>query len=123
MHRTPHTVSDVMTHTVVAVGPHTGFKEIVGTMERWHVSALPVLAGDGRVVGVVSERDLLPKEAGAATAEELMSAPALTVREDATLAQVARTLALMSLKRLPVVDRSGRLQGIVSRCDLRRRHR
>ncbi|MFF3754646.1 CBS domain-containing protein [Streptomyces sp. NPDC002018] len=139
MHHTPHIVGDVMTRTVVAVGPKAGFKEIVGTMERWNVSALPVLEGDGRVVGVVSEADLLPKEefrdadpsrgeqmrrlddlrkAGGATAGDLMSAPALTVGKEATLAQAARTMARGSLKRLPVVDSSGRLQGIVSRCDL-----
>lgn len=139
MHRTPRIVSDVMTRTVVAVGPQAGFKEIVGAMERWKVSAMPVLTGDGRVAGVVSEADLLPKEefrdadpsrmeqmrrlgdlrkAGAATADELMSAPAVTVREDATLAQAARTMARGRLKRLPVVDTSGMLRGIVSRCDL-----
>ncbi|WP_046499619.1 CBS domain-containing protein [Streptomyces odonnellii] len=139
MHRAPRIVSDVMTHTVVAVGPRAGFKEIVGAMERWKVSAVPVLTGDGRVAGVISEADLLPKEefrdadpsrmeqmrrlgdlrkAGAATADELMSAPAVTVREDATLAQAARTMARGRLKRLPVVDASGMLRGIVSRCDL-----
>ncbi|MFB7272493.1 CBS domain-containing protein [Streptomyces sp. NPDC056244] len=139
MHHTPHTVSDVMTHAVVSVSPEAGFKEIVDTMERWNISALPVLANDGRVIGVVSEADLLPKEefrdadpgraeqmrrlddlrkAGAVTAAEVMTAPAVTVREDATLAQAARTMAQKTLKRLPVVDSSGRLDGIVSRCDL-----
>lgn len=51
-----------MTQTVVALGRDARFKEIVRTMEQWKVSALPVLAGDGRVIGVVSEADLLPKE-------------------------------------------------------------
>lgn len=100
MPETPHIVSDVMTLTVVAVGRDTPFKEIVRTMEKWKVSALPVLEGEGRVIGVVSEADLLTKEefrdsdpnrneqlrrmsdlakAGAVTAEELMSIPAVTV--------------------------------------------
>ncbi|MER6046547.1 CBS domain-containing protein [Streptomyces sp. NPDC001793] len=139
MAQSPHTVSDVMTQTVVAVGQEARFKEIVETMEQWKVSALPVLAGEGRVVGVVSEADLLPKEefrradqdqmvqrgrldamrkAGALTAGELMSAPALTVHADETLAQAARTMARKSVKRLPVVDAQGMLQGIVSRADL-----
>ncbi|MEE1803521.1 MULTISPECIES: CBS domain-containing protein [unclassified Streptomyces] len=139
MYHAPHHVSDVMTRPVVAVGPDAGFKEMVETMGRWKVSALPVLVGDGRVAGVVSEADLLPKEefrdadpsraeqmrrladlrkAGAVTAEELMSAPATTVDEDATLAQAARTMALRRLKRLPVVDSAGMLRGIVSRSDL-----
>jgi predicted transcriptional regulator len=59
---TPHIVSDVMTVTVVSVGRDAPFKEIVETMEQWKVSALPVLEGEGRVIGVVSEADLLPKE-------------------------------------------------------------
>src|SRR5436190_10270717 len=103
-----------MTRTVVAVGRDAPFKEIVRTMEQWKVSALPVLEGEGRVVGVVSEADLLPKEefrdsdpdrytqlqrlsdlakAGAVTAGELMSSPAVTVHADSTLAQAARIMA------------------------------
>ncbi|WP_128381366.1 CBS domain-containing protein [Streptomyces cavernae] len=139
MHGTPHIVSDVMTHTVAAVGRGAAFKEIVRTMQERKVSALPVIEGAGRVVGVVSEADLLLKEefrdsdpdratqlrrlpdlakAGAMTAEELMTSPALTTRPDATLAQAARTMAHAKVKRLPVVDASGLLQGIVSRADL-----
>jgi CBS-domain-containing membrane protein len=128
-----------MTLTVVAVGRDAPFKEIVQTMEQWKVSAMPVLEGEGRVIGVVSEADLLPKEelrdsepslyeqrqrlsdlakAGAVTAEELMSTPAITVHPDATLAQAARLMAVRHVKRLPVVDNEGMLQGIVSRADL-----
>ncbi|MFE3770759.1 MULTISPECIES: CBS domain-containing protein [unclassified Streptomyces] len=139
MAHTPHTVSDVMTQTVVAVGQEARFKEIIETMEQWKVSALPVLAGEGRVIGVVSEADLLPKEefrnadpdrmeqdqrlddlrkAGGLTAGELMSTPALTAHAGDTIAQAARTMARKSVKRLPVVDSQGLLQGIVSRADL-----
>ncbi|MET7440577.1 MULTISPECIES: CBS domain-containing protein [unclassified Streptomyces] len=139
MHGSPHIVSDVMTHTVAAVGRGAEFKEIVRMMRDWQVSALPVLEGENRVVGVVSEADLLPKEefrdsdpdrdtqlhrlsdlakAGALTAGELMTSPALTVRADATLAQAARTMARARVKRLPVVDGLGTLEGVVSRSDL-----
>ncbi|MEV7326017.1 CBS domain-containing protein [Streptomyces sp. NPDC093970] len=139
MHGTPHIVSDVMTHTVVAVGRGATFKEIVRLMQDWRVSALPVVEGENRVVGVVSEADLLPKEefrdsdpdrytqlrrltdlkkAGAVTAEELMTSPALTVHPDTTLAQAARTMARAKVKRLPVVDAVGMLEGVVSRADL-----
>ncbi|MEU0647687.1 CBS domain-containing protein [Streptomyces umbrinus] len=139
MPETPHIVSDVMTLTVVAVGRDAPFKEIVETMGQWRVSAMPVLEGEGRVIGVVSEADLLPKEefrdsdpslyeqrrrlsdvakAGAVTAAELMSTPAITVHPDVTLAQAARIMAVRHVKRLPVVDDLGMLQGIVSRADL-----
>ncbi|AWK12817.1 hypothetical protein DDQ41_09340 [Streptomyces spongiicola] len=126
-----------MTHTALAVGRHTAYKEIVEVMDQWKVSALPVVEGDGRVVGVVSEADLLPKEeyrldtptlgegarpdqwkAGAVTAGELMSSPAVTVHPGATIAEAARIMARRRVKRLPVVDRVGVLEGVVSRSDL-----
>ncbi|GGJ06772.1 CBS domain-containing protein [Streptomyces brasiliensis] len=140
MHGTPHIVSDVMTHTVASVGPGAGFKEIVRLMRDWRVSALPVVEGEGRVVGVVSEADLLPKQefredapadghtvpprpaargkADAVTAGRLMTSPALTIHAGAPLAEAARVMARAKVKRLPVVDDVGVLEGIVSRGDL-----
>ncbi|MFF5497387.1 CBS domain-containing protein [Streptomyces aquilus] len=135
----PHTVSDVMTRDVACVERGAAFKDIVRTMQDRKVSALPVVDGHGRIVGVVSEADLLPKEefrdsdpdrytqlrrladlakAGSVTAGELMTSPALTVTPDVTLAQAARTMARARVKRLPVVDAEGRPTGIVSRADL-----
>ncbi|MFJ4687227.1 CBS domain-containing protein [Streptomyces sp. NPDC088789] len=138
-HSSPRRVRDVMTHATVAVGRKALFKDIVERLEQWQLSALPVLEGDGRVIGVVSEADLLPKEefrdddpdrltqarrltdlakAGAVRAEELMSTPAITVPGDATLAEAARIMALGHVKRLPVVTAEGFLEGVVSRGDL-----
>ncbi|WP_037878218.1 CBS domain-containing protein [Streptomyces sp. NRRL F-5727] len=130
-----YTVSEVMTHTAVAIGRDASYKEIVALMDQWAVSALPVLEGEGRVVGVVSEADLLPKEAyrgedpdperfadaakaGAVRAGDLMSAPAVTVHADASLAEAARIMARRGVKRLPVVNDVGLLEGVVSRSDL-----
>lgn len=138
-HRSPHTVADVMTTVVVAVGLDAQFKEIVATMGQWRVTALPVLEGEGRVVGVVSEADLLAKEelrdteptmidqkrrlaeyakAGAVSARDLMTSPAVTVHPDALLPEAARLMVRHQVKRLPVVDGTGVLKGIVSRADL-----
>ncbi|MDX3386430.1 CBS domain-containing protein [Streptomyces niveiscabiei] len=135
----PYTVRDVMTRTVVAVGRETLFKDVVTLMERWQVDAVPVLEGDGRVIGVVSEADLLPKEefrdrvpdravqrerltdlakAGALTAGESMSAPAVTVHADTTVPEAARIMARRRVKRLYVIDAEGYLEGVVSRADL-----
>ncbi|MGW7520113.1 CBS domain-containing protein [Streptomyces sp. NPDC054796] len=139
VNQSPHTVSDVMTQTVIAVGRNAAFKDIVKTLEQWQVSAIPVLEGEGRVVGVVSEADLLPKEeyrdqapgqgagparlstlakAGAMTAGELMTAPAVTVHADASLPEAARIMAHRRVKRLPVVNTQGLLEGVISRGDL-----
>lgn len=134
-----YTVADVMTPQVVAVAPGAPFKEIVTAMERWKVAALPVVEGEAHVVGIVSEADLLPREefldhrpgmieqqrrpgdtakTGSACAQDLMTAPAVTVRPDAPLPHAARLMAAHQVKRLPVVDASGVLRGIVSRADL-----
>ncbi|MFD8208871.1 CBS domain-containing protein [Streptomyces sp. NPDC059695] len=135
----PFTVADVMTRKVVAVLPGADFKEIVAAMDRWKVTAVPVVEGGGRVVGVVSEADLLLKEefhdhrlglveqmrhldatakAGSRRAGDLMTSPAVTVAPEASLPRAARLMAAHHVKRLPVVDASGAIQGIVSRADL-----
>jgi len=134
-------VRDVMTREVVTVDEETPFKEITQLLADCHISALPVLDSDGRVVGVVSEADLLLKEelpegpvggrlfqgrrhrmerakAAGATAVELMTSPPITVGPDASLPEAARLLHRHRIKRLPVVDPAGPLLGIVSRADL-----
>ncbi|MFH9826359.1 CBS domain-containing protein [Streptomyces bobili] len=136
-----YVVSDVMTRTVVALAAGATFKDIVRTIETQRISALPVLDPRNRVIGVVSEGDLLRKEefrnsasdrgprarppaglgkAQAVTASDLMTSPAVTVRPEATLAHAARAMARRGVKRLPVVDGDGVLKGIVSRSDLLR---
>ncbi|MFC8275281.1 CBS domain-containing protein [Streptomyces sp. NPDC057271] len=121
----PRTVDDVMTHAVVSARLDAPVKEIVRSMRRWGVSAVPVLSAEGRVVGVVSEADVLgkvPREdqdsAGSMTAGGLMSAPPVTVPRGATIAGAARLMGRGGLKRLPVVDEEGRPVGVVSRGDL-----
>ncbi|HZU16343.1 MAG TPA: CBS domain-containing protein [Candidatus Dormibacteraeota bacterium] len=129
-------VSDVMTSPVVTVGPETGFKEIVVRLRQHGISAVPVAEPTGRVVGVVSEADLLLKEeragteprrrffrrgegkAAGTTAAELMTAPAVTVEPQAPIWEAARLMHHHGVKRLPVVNEAGQLVGIVSRCDL-----
>ncbi|MEV6731086.1 MULTISPECIES: CBS domain-containing protein [unclassified Streptomyces] len=117
------TVNDVMTHAVISVDRGAPIKEIVEAMRQWRISALPVLSDEGRVVGVVSEADLLLKAQGAdesraVTAGQLMTFPAVTVTEETGIAGAARLMAHRHLKRLPVVDSDGRLVGVVSRGDL-----
>ncbi len=132
------TVGDVMTRTVVVAAPETRVKEIARILHEYRVSALPVVESD-RVLGVVSEDDLLLKEdpgfvsdglfsgrrrkaerakAGGLVAAEVMSAPAVTIGPLATHRQAARLMHRERVKRLPVVDERGRILGIISRSDL-----
>jgi CBS domain-containing protein len=133
------TVRDVMTTKVVALRQDAGYKEIVTALRRYRVSAFPVLDSANRVIGVVSEADLLLKEArpgqptGAAlpagqlpdifravgvTARELMTAPAITIGPDAPLTEAVGLMRERRVKRLPVAGPSGRLVGIMSRADV-----
>jgi CBS-domain-containing membrane protein len=134
------TVSDVMTRTVVVVNDSAPFKDVVRRMQEFRVSALPVVDDDGRLVGIVSEADLILKEdpelddvahlfesrrhrsdrqkAAGQVVRELMTAPVVSVDPDATLGEAARLMRRKSVKRLPVVDGAGRILGILSRADL-----
>src|SRR6266508_3881893 len=126
-------VEDVMTRSVAYATKDTPYKELIRLLAERRVSALPV----------VSEADLLLKQehpadafqrfflerkrdrlqrakAHGATAAELMTRPAITVGPEVPIAQAARLLRKHLVRRLPVVDRLGRLVGIVSRSDLLR---
>jgi CBS domain-containing protein len=131
------TVKDVMTTEVVAVRSETTFKEMAAALRRYRVSALPVVDDAGRMLGVVSEADLLAKEALAdpgpvaelvhrkdlrkaegLTADDLMTREAVTASPDDPIEQAARMMHFMRVKRLPVVDCGGQLVGFVSRADV-----
>jgi len=113
-------VKNVMTPEVVAVALRSTHRETVAALLEAKVSGAPVVDDTGRVVGVVTEADLLhPSDAMAA---DLMSAPPIMVRPDVSVAAAARIMEGRRVKRLPVVDDHGRLLGIVSRRDLLRMH-
>jgi len=131
------TVKDVMTTQVVAVRRETTFKEMAALLRRYRVSALPVVDDAGRVLGVVSEADLLAKEAlsdpgpvaelvhrkdlrkaEGLTAGDLMTSPPVTATPDDPVEQAVRIMHFMRVKRLPVVNSDGQLVGIISRADV-----
>jgi CBS domain-containing protein len=134
----PASVADIMTKRVISATESLPFADIAACMLEHQVSALPVVDAGNHVVGVVSEADLLVKEAAVAdpgvwdswlrgqrktmaTAEvaaELMSSPAVTVSPDTPVAEAARLMYARRVKRLPVVTADGRLVGIVSRIDV-----
>lgn len=135
-------VRDVMTTEVIWVEEDAPFAAMAAALRQYRISAFPVLNVNGQVIGVVSESDLLAKEALAGgdagmpgmiagvlrhrelakargiTARDLMTAPAVTVPPAATIEHAARLMYLHRVKRLPVTDADCRLIGIVSRADL-----
>ncbi len=133
-------VREVMTSDVACAHEDTPFKEVTQILAGRGISALPVLDGQGRVSGVVSEVDLLHKEqykedgkrqprlrhpasrakAAGVTAGDVMTSPAITIGPDATVVEAARSLVAHRIKRMPVVDADGKLVGICSQRDLLR---
>ncbi|MCG3042794.1 CBS domain-containing protein [Streptomyces sp. S1A] len=131
-------VGAVMTVDVVKAHPTTPFKQIAHLLARHGISGLPVVDGDDKVLGVVSETDLLAHQARQGSdgapprgrpgrrraagrplaAGELMTAPAVTVHALDSVARAARTMVAHGVQRLPVLDEEERLVGIVTRRDL-----
>jgi CBS domain-containing protein len=126
-------VGDVMTSPVVSTGATATYRQLARLLTAHRISGVPVVDGLGRVIGVVSEADLLGRldrgrrgrRSGRAgkrglSAGELMSAPPVTAMPSTPLAVAARRMRAADVKRLPVVDDLGMLVGIVSRTDLLR---
>ncbi len=135
-------VKDVMTAEVMTVQPGTSLKEVARLLVESRISGLPVVDADGRVLGVISEADVLMKEAGAGrsrggplawlldpldvverlkldarVAGEAMTSPPVTIESTRPVAVAAELMIEQGINRLPVLDQ-GKLVGIVTRADL-----
>lgn len=138
--------TDIMTTSVVTVAPDTSVFDIARLLLTHRISAVPVVDADARLVGIVSEGDLMrrpetatqeprswwlsllggPEDAAreyvkthGRRAADVMTRPVITVAEDTAVVAIARVLEERRIKRVPVV-RDGRVVGIVSRADLLR---
>ncbi len=135
-------VEDVMTQEVHCVAPEASLKDVAAVLVEHAISGMPVCDGDGRVLGIVSEADILYKERGsrprrggplawlvdgagyaevvksaARTAGEAMTRPAVTIDPDRPVSEAARLMLERRVNRLPVV-KADQLLGIVTRADL-----
>jgi CBS domain-containing protein len=135
-------VKDLMTTDVLTVRPSTQLKEAAALLAEHRISGLPVVDDQGRVLGVLSEGDILYKETGAKdkpglidrllsvppigldlklaakTVGEAMSAPALTIGPRRPVTEAASVMIDEGVNRLPVIDDEERLIGIITRADL-----
>jgi len=132
------TVQEIMTTRVIWVKKDATFREMAVALREHRVSAFPVVDDDHKVIGIVSEADMLAKEAlddepgvlagilhrkdqakaRGVTAGDLMTATVVAVRPDDTVEHAARLMYDRRVKRLPVTDADGRLVGIISRADV-----
>jgi CBS-domain-containing membrane protein len=132
------TVQEIMTTRVIWVSKDATFREMAVALHEHRVSAFPVVDDDHKVIGVVSEADLLTKEAlgdepgvltgilhrrdqvkaRGVTAGDLMTAAVVAVRPQDTVEHAAKLMYDRRVKRLPVTDADGHLAGIISRADV-----
>ncbi|MER6096501.1 CBS domain-containing protein [Streptomyces sp. NPDC001728] len=114
-------VADLMTPTSVCVRPDTSLREIARLLHEFDITAVCVVDEANRPLGVVSERDLVRRQAnggGGNSAGELMSSPAVVARPEWSVVRAARVMDRQGIKRLPVVDEEGAVLGVLSRSDL-----
>ncbi len=134
-------VAEAMTRNVVAVRTDDKTASVVRLLSENRISGLPVIDNDGLVIGVVSEADILgaavmenkvtlkyiirrlmgepnARQRKGDTVGDIMSSPAITIREESDIKEAAKILSKRRIKRLPVVDNDGRLIGIISRANI-----
>ena len=137
-------IEEIMTKEVTTVAPETPFKDVIDRLVRCEVSGLPVVDGNGKLVGLVTEADVIPKEAFSgrrhralallgdvlsgrdhgwvekargSTAADVMTKNVTTCRRNDDARSVARRMLELDIKRMPVVE-AGEVVGIVSRHDI-----
>lgn len=134
-------VGEVMTRSVIAVARERGVREAAQLLSEHRISGMPVVDADNRVIGVVSEADILsqagpqaghtfknilrhlfgeplPHRKSGGTVGDVLSEPAITTKADVDIRAVAALIDAKRIKRLPVVDEQGKIIGIISRGDI-----
>jgi len=106
---------DMMTRDVVTIGPHTSVKDVATLLVQHRISATPVVDARGKLVGMVSEADILSKKGKQARA--IMTKQLVSIEEDANVSEIAEVMIKHGVNRVPVMQGS-EMVGIVSRADV-----
>ncbi len=109
-------VKEIMTKDVVTVPLATPVREVADLLSERNVSGVPVVDDEGRVLGVVSELDVVSRRG--ATAADIMSKQVISVTEDTDVDEVLHLFLNQRIRRVPVLSDGQHLAGIVSRSDL-----
>ncbi len=106
---------DIMTRDIITVTPTMTVKNLAMTLIKNQISGAPVSARNGKIVGVVSEADIVAKRGKDVKA--IMSKKIISVKEETPVEQIAQLMTTHKIKRLPVM-RDDKVVGIVSRADI-----
>jgi len=110
-------VSEIMTRDVITVPPDMPTKDVADILSEKHITGLPVVDATGKVVGVLSELDIISRQG--ATAADIMSGQVISAAEDDDVQEVANLFSSRRIRRVPILA-DGQLVGLVSRSDLMR---
>lgn len=139
---------DIMKRNVVFVKTHDSIQEVVSVLMQNHISGVPIVDKENKLIGIVTEKDLVTKEKGlnissymefvssilfidghingrdlaedmrTRTAMDIMSSPVYSVHAEATLEEIATLMINRHINRIPVIDHHNKLVGIIGRSDL-----
>ena len=106
---------DIMTRDIITVSPSMTVKKLAMTLIKNQISGAPVAGTNGKIVGVVSEADIVAKSGK--SVKSIMSKKVISVSEETSVEEIARLMTAHGIKRLPVMT-DGAIVGIVSRADI-----
>src|SRR5512145_1233221 len=106
---------NIMTRDIIVVKPEMTVKQLALLLIKNQISGAPVAAEDGKIVGVVSEADIIAKKAR--QVKGIMSTKVVSVNEETPVEEIAKLMATHKIKRLPVMN-GNKIVGIVSRADI-----
>lgn len=106
---------DIMTRDIITVSPNMNVKNLAMALIKNQISGAPVAGKNGKVVGVVSEADIIAKKGK--DVKSIMSKKVISVSEETSVEEIARLMTAHAIKRLPVI-KDGAIVGIVSRADI-----
>jgi len=137
-------VNEIMTKDVISIKPEDNAKDALTLLFKMQISGLPVIDENGKLAGMFTEKDILsyilpsyiekvgrfiyeenPKstkkkfvELNKIKVRQLMRKDVITTTEDTALCEAARIMLTQKARRIPVIDKSGKVVGIVARCDI-----
>lgn len=106
---------DIMTRKVITIAPTASLKELAKVLTKNRISGAPVADKNGKILGVVSEADLVAKKGR--QVKIIMSNKVISITEETPVEEIASLMTTHKIKRLPVL-RGDKLVGIVSRADI-----
>jgi CBS domain-containing protein len=109
------TAKEIMTRDIITVAPDLTVRKLAMTLVKNQISGAPVAGKNGKIVGIVSEADIVAKKGKDVKA--IMSKKVISIAEDTPIDEIAQLMTKHKIKRLPVMN-GGKVVGIVSRADI-----